>query len=344
MCEIIINNVAGRDHFTTIGGDHVGSNTNADVRLLEGLAQRSRNLPTALCSTFTNVEEIFITNSEIEILSPNSFAGCSQLNRLTLAYNNIQILPANLFSSNSNLRWMSLGRNQISEIHESAFTGTQLRVLELADNRLNNFNPATFNPLSETLEILDLAINRIPEIPENGFSQLRALRDLDLSRNPGLILPSLVFSSLQSLRDLTINQIGIRSVDPEWFRSTRNLTYLSLSNNWIRRLPEGVFSSLVNLETLVLRSNNIDMLSVYNFGWEVKNIVSLIADENRINAVDIRLFDQLENLIYFYLRGNVCANINYFNIHTNREYVRERLMTCFENYGIDEPDHVRGGF
>lgn len=338
MCELYINNVAGRDNFDSIPGDHIGSQTNEDVRLLEALGQRTRNLPSTLCATFINTEEIYITNSEIEVITTTTFEGCTQLDRLTLAYNNILVLPSDIFRQNANLGWLSLYVNQISEIGDNAFTGSRLDVIELSLNQLTSFNPEPFAAIGSTLEVLDLNTNRIAELPSNAFAALPVLKDLDLSRNPGLIIPSNAFENQVELHDLVLNEIGLRHIEAEWFRNTSSLTYVSLSSNNIRRIPDAAFAPLTILRTIVLRSNNIDSISVYHFGFENRNLTDLIADYNRVNAFDIQLFDQMEELRNLYLRGNACSDQNFANVQNNRENVRNSLMTCFENYGIDEPD------
>lgn len=338
--ELAINNVAGRDNFASVPGDHIGAMTNADVRLLESVNQRTRNIPSRLCATFINTEEIYFTNSEIEVVTAASFQGCTRLDRLTLAYNNILILPDNIFRFNANLGWLSLHSNHISQINNNAFTGSRLDVIELSDNRLTTFNPAPFAVVGSTLEVLDLHINRLTELAPNAFTALPILKIIDLSRNPGLIIPSNAFDSQGELHDIVLNENGLRNVDAGWFRQTTNLTFVSLTGNNIRRLPDDVFANLRSLRTLVLRQNNIENLSVYQFGWNSRNLTDLIVDFNRVNAFDIRIFDEMQQLSNIYLRGNVCSDTNFANVQNNRDSVRTSLMRCFENYGIDEPDRV----
>lgn len=341
MCELSINNIAGRNHFTSIPGNHVGQNNNANVRLVEALFQRTRIVPTIICQTFSNAEEIYMIQSEIDTLDETSFGACTRLTRLILSYNHIHNLPANLFRSNTALTWLSLNNNEVSQINENAFTGTQLSVIELYNNRLSSFNPSWFESVNATLEIIDAKRNLIREISSNGFSNLRNLNGIELSYNQGLRIPSNTFDALSNLRALIIDDIGLRSVDAGWFRSTPAIELLSIADNRIRRLPDGVFQNLVNLDYLDLRNNSIDYLSVYQFGWNVQNITTLAADYNRVNAFDIQLFDQLQNLNTLYMYGNICFNLNIFNIRANRENARELLWTCFENYGIDVPDYEK---
>lgn len=339
MCELSINNIAGRNHFTSIPGTHVGQNTNTNVRLVEAILQRTRNIPVIICQTFTNVEEIYMIRSEIGFLDGTSFAGCTQLTKLILSYNHIQNLPANLFSSNTALTWLSLSNNEVSQIHESAFTGTQIEVIELYNNQLASFNQRWFESINATLEVIDVKRNFIRELPANAFANIRNVYGLEFSYNQGLSIPSNTFDALSNLRALAVDDIGLRSISPEWFRNTRAIELLSFSDNRIRRIQDGTFENLVNLNELYLGNNSIEYLSVYQFGWNVQNVTRLFVNDNRINAFDIQLFDQWQQIDTLYMVGNLCLDRNLYNIGANREDARQLLWTCFENYGIDVPDH-----
>lgn len=340
MCELSLNNIAGRNHFTSVPGNHVGQNTNADVRLVEALGQETRNVPSIICQTFTNTEDLYIINSGLEIVDETSFTGCTRLSRLILPYNNIHFLPSDVFLTNPALYWLSLNNNQISQISESALRGTQLYAVELYNNRLHNFNPRWFDGANQTINFIDIKRNSIAAIPDNAFDNLRNLTALELSYNDGLFLPSTVFNPLTNLISLAMDEIGLRRLDAGWFSNTLNLELLSIGDNRIRRLQDGIFSNLVNLQDLNIRNNSIDYLSVYQFGWDVRNITYLMAEYNRINAFDILLFDQISDLNILYMAGNRCFNDNIYDVRGNREGARERLWTCFENYGIDVPDKV----
>ncbi len=130
FCNLAIANIAGND-FEEIGGEHLEGRTNEDVVVVQALFQNTRNIPTRICQQFPNIEDIFIQNSEVEIINEESFANCASLWHLSLDQNRIRTIPDNTFRNNPNFERFHAISSGINHIGASAFQGTILREIYL---------------------------------------------------------------------------------------------------------------------------------------------------------------------------------------------------------------------
>lgn len=208
-CNLYINNPLGIE-FDGIEGNHTGGNTNDNIRLVQGLYQNTQNVPAIICASFSNLQEIFLELSNVQVLTTASFAACENIQMLYLGSNAISAIPEGTFSNNQNLHTLMLFMNAIEEIHVNAFTGSQISVLELDDNQLRGIRQEWFESISGSLQVLTISSNNITEPPER--LQLENLRILDISDNNFGFLRSDFFWSLRNLTDVWIERIGISSI------------------------------------------------------------------------------------------------------------------------------------
>lgn len=223
-CNLYINNPDGIE-FDEIEGNHTGVNTNDNVRLVQGLYQNSRNVPSILCESFPNLVEIFLEISNVEVLTTASFFACENIQMLFLGLNAIASIPDGVFATNRNLHTLMLMQNAIQEISINAFNGSQISVLELDHNQLMEIRQEWVESIHGTLEVFTISSNNITESPEG--LQLENLRLLDISHNNLGVLQPDFFWGLTSLADLWIDDIGISSIFDGSFEGenfNRNLT------------------------------------------------------------------------------------------------------------------------
>lgn len=154
-CLITINNPVGRD-FEAIGGEHLAGRSNEDVIDVQAIMQNTRNIPSVICRTFPNVEDMSIEVSHVEIIDESSFQHCTNLWRVNLNVNSITRIPDNTFRNNPNLQVFLAIVNRIDFIGGTAFTGTALRDINLEDNMLTTYNPMVFSQVANTLVELNL--------------------------------------------------------------------------------------------------------------------------------------------------------------------------------------------
>ena len=102
------------------------------------------------------------------------------------------------------------------------------------------------------LTILNLASNSFQVVP-GCISELKMLKELNLSRNCLTSLNELKFENLSNLENFLIDRNEIHQLPPS-IGLLRNLKWLSVSGNHLTDLPD-VFHSLKNLECLNLNNN-----------------------------------------------------------------------------------------
>lgn len=191
----------------------------------------------------------------------------------------------------------------------------QLKYLDLSNNNIKRINKPIYNL---NLEYLNLANNKIPEIPFR-LGRVSSLKHLDLSNNNIDTLTSLIYPNLKYLTYLNLsnNQISaltrsfdyryleylyldnnnLMSISSSTFRS-RRLKELTLSNNYIEKLPRKI-GYLKKLEILNLSNNSL--ISLPRSIVKLKQLKRLILNGNKFSSKYIeKLKKQLPNTVIDY--------------------------------------------
>lgn len=207
-CRLNISNPIGRDAFTVVPGVHLPGRTNADVTEIDFLNQNTRNIPAIICEQFPNIKVFIAWGSSIDLITPRSFAGCTQMEALNLFQNNINNIPPNTFANNPLLNYLELGLNRLQNLTPQSLEGTAIEFLDLANNQISVFDPTWFAPINSTLRTLDLLNNQISGLPADAFRTLRDLEVLVLSSNPlrGTNIPGNAFIALDNLEVLLMGK------------------------------------------------------------------------------------------------------------------------------------------
>jgi ADP-ribosylglycohydrolase len=118
--------------------------------------------------------------------------------------------------------------------------------LSVQENALSVLNSISLVN-TQYLTILNLSCNNIEAIPCSIFTQLRALRDLDLHRNRIKVIPEELYS-LSQLTRLNVSFNFIEEISSDGLRKLSLLEYLNLSFNKISSVTS--LDGLANLEEL----------------------------------------------------------------------------------------------
>ena len=157
-----------------------------------------------------------------------------------------------------------------------SYVPDSVEVLNLGLNRFKEVNPRQFRRFYNLVE-LDLSRNDIIYLNNDSDTELSTLRDLDISCNRRLQdLNSVFFASIPNLQKLSIYG---NDLEVSLFKGLRNLTYLDMSYNKPISVSSTPFMELEYLEDL-------------NLGWcGLKNLSDT-------------MFTGLSNLLMLNLRGN----------------------------------------
>uniref|UniRef100_A0A336LT16 CSON003274 protein n=1 Tax=Culicoides sonorensis TaxID=179676 RepID=A0A336LT16_CULSO len=142
---------------------------------------------TNICLAFPNLYRIYIGNSAVEEITPDSFNACLNVILIDLSSNKIKQLDMNLFKNNEKLAWLDFENNQLKQIPNKIFNNCKkLFVLILTNNKLINLDDELIDSINENCpEIRSIywrgnkfKCERLEEI-KMKYKELRFLRDID---------------------------------------------------------------------------------------------------------------------------------------------------------------------
>ncbi|XP_053708860.1 SLIT and NTRK-like protein 6 [Synchiropus splendidus] len=131
----------------------------------------------------------------------------------------------------------------------------------------------------DTLELLNLANNRIDYIDNETFLSLSNLKKLYLNGNRIEKLFSTMFVGLHNLEYLYLEYNLIKDIAPGTFNPLPNLKLLSLNNNQLSSLPAQIFRN-VPLSKLNLRKNLLMHLPVSNVLDQLNSLEQIYLEDN----------------------------------------------------------------
>ncbi|KAK0138715.1 SLIT and NTRK-like protein 6 [Merluccius polli] len=131
----------------------------------------------------------------------------------------------------------------------------------------------------DSLELLNLANNRIDAIDNETFLSLSGLKKLYLNGNRIEKLVSTMFVGLHNLEYLYLEYNLIKEIAPGTFNPLPNLRLLSLNNNLLSALPPQIFRN-APLTKLNLRKNLLMHLPVSNVLDQLESLEQIYLEDN----------------------------------------------------------------
>jgi Leucine-rich repeat (LRR) protein len=112
-----------------------------------------------------NLTALNLSNNDLSAIDNNIFMSLASLETLDLSFNKIVEVELNAFSSMKSLKWLSLSRNNLTEVPQYAELPSDLRVLHLGGNGLQDLGDAV-NALS--LQELHVESNYLQKLDVNA--------------------------------------------------------------------------------------------------------------------------------------------------------------------------------
>ncbi|CAG9811207.1 unnamed protein product [Chironomus riparius] len=326
-CDLDTRQANYNEKLTRIDGQHGTGLSDADVKsIVPYKDNKLRTFSSIFCQKFSNLEVIYLSDAELELIDEDSLSNCKNLDKMTLFGNKIREIPKNLLTQNSNLTYFLISDNQLTTLPENLFLNQkELRNLDLSDNQINVLPGNIFRPLVK-LEVLILSKNKLQSINPDWFVNLQNLKWLGLDENQIVEIPSKCFASLKNLEIFWINENRIKSLKSDNFNGLQNLHTLSLYSNDISDLPAGVFTQLTNLQELSLNSNKLTKIHSDSFGVH-SQLARVYFQGNKINAIDPKVIDKTSILI-LNMANNICSQL----LTETKSKIKQDLKMCFENY------------
>ncbi|CAD6999910.1 unnamed protein product [Ceratitis capitata] len=233
-------NLANTLRFLNLAHNHVGALANhafGDLEFLEILNLAYNNITSLRRRSFqglNSLQELDLSYNGLEQLQVEQFSNLRKLRILRVRGNRLRALPREVFA-NTRLEYLDISENQLSVWPVPAFSdvGFTLRSIQMAQNALEYLDSSMFVN-SQFLYDINLACNRITVLPDNTFTFLNNLTNLELSQNP-LVTTNLkeVFLHTPRLRRLKIRRMGLY-VLPQL--SLPYLSHLDVSGNYLQEL------------------------------------------------------------------------------------------------------------
>ncbi|XP_076336953.1 uncharacterized protein LOC143239600 [Tachypleus tridentatus] len=227
----------------------------------------------------TELQELKIQQSEIELIENGTFANFKKLHRLDVSLNILQNIEYATFYGLEDLTYLDLSSNRLTST-EGAFQ--RLRLVEQLNLRANTLTTITSETLTglQSVQHLNMDSNNISVIEVGAFQFLNSLAHLILSNNP-----------ITSLSRLDI--FGSR------------LQYIDISNTGLKRVPTSLTRFVRDLR---MGKNNLTQIGTGDFD-SYSYLSLLILDDNNISKIENDAFGRLEYLARLWLNGNALDGI-----------------------------------
>lgn len=143
------------------------------------------HLTSKYCDEKTEKKYSFnVSNNGIEVVNPDTFVNCNQVNNINLSKNKIQELDENTFENNENLKHLYLQCNRLVFIPNELLAPLKLlKVLDVSGNPLGTMEPILNSNLI-SLTHLDLTNIELTEVNENQIkAKIPSLKTVYLGYN-----------------------------------------------------------------------------------------------------------------------------------------------------------------
>jgi len=186
------------------------------------------------------------------------------------------------------ITWLRLPNAGIPRVRSGDFSGLfNATYIELAHNRLSELPPDIFAGVSE-LTTLRLNGNHLEKLPPGVFAGLPGLVELDLRENELQSLSSGVFAGLSNLEELDLSANRLTEMPMDVFEGLTGLRQLSLRDNQLIRLSDGVFAGLSAVDRIWLAGNRLTELPPRLFaGLARLRVVTLDGNQLRTLPEDV---------------------------------------------------------
>ena len=232
-----------------------------------------------------------------------------QLSNLqTIQLVSVQSLPSNIFRDMNNLRTLRI--NKADELPGRLFNSLfGLQVLDLSLSFLNQIPDNWFARLGSLIS-LNISETRLSKIDPDSLMGLTRLKLLDISGNSLRSIPKGVFTPCQnSLVRLDLSENILKSIETDALGGLASLTTLDLSDNKMSTLQSDTFSDLIRLSNLNMHENMLSSLPNNIFSHQ-QRLSKLNLASNLLRDFPRALLEVSDSLINCDISNNQIRNID----------------------------------
>ncbi|KAL3500673.1 hypothetical protein ACH5RR_039766 [Cinchona calisaya] len=254
--------------------------------VLLGINHLTGNLPSNIGHHLPDLRAILLDMNNIGGVIPASIVNCSKLTTLYLASNQFTgSIPKNIGNLEL-LRYLDLFHNNLTgdptsselEFLSSLTKCKYLEMLEVSENPLNGFIPASVGNLSTSLNYFEVGISNIKGPVPSEIGNLSSLIVISLEDNQLTGVIPRTFQDLENLQGLYLMRNKLRgSLDT--FCSMQNMAELHLSQNQISGPIPDCFGNVTSLRNLYLPSNLLTS-TISKSLWKLRDLTVLDLSSN----------------------------------------------------------------
>jgi len=192
----------------------------------------------AFCQRFKNLWEIFVY--DVKSVDENLFHQCRNLNEIWITNSEIEEISEKLFFEYPQLYIIYLEHNKLRTLPEDVFTNQkELLQLYLNDNQISCLPSNIFKSPTKIWH-LDLNRNKIQELPKNIFVRLENLRELILYGNQLTTIHADSFGIHKRLFRVDLSTNKINAIDEKFIEDTGVKSILMYENVCSKEVIEGI--------------------------------------------------------------------------------------------------------
>ena len=245
---------------------------------------------------YGNVVDMKLDRNKINFIENDTFRTLKHLVNLSISFNPLKQLEAGCFTGLESLELLQLTNNKFkffSRLVPSLTLLHNLKTLKLDNNLFDRLNDDDFIQLSNSsIKVLSLENCALEQIHPNALKPLKALTDLNLSKNkisgPDLIalMRNLKESNLTKVDVSDLGCISLEDTLPRLMKvlSHSNVSHLILQKNNVPQLGSTSFEKMPHLCHLDLSHCSIQSIENDTFDSLI-NLTSLNLSQNSINGV-----------------------------------------------------------
>lgn len=287
-----------------LSSDILGSVQPEDIRYMSLSRNVIRELPGGSFQLFKNLLYLDLSGNSLATINSEMFMGLeNSLLELKIGQNRITSVGSHPLSLNR-LRRLDLSHNNIVDIPNNAFEGVgQLVYLNLSHNI--HFSPVPVNliyPLTK-LQVLDFSYTGLKSIFPEMLNKAPSLKQIYLRGNKIQELTEGTFTNLRNLTIVDLSYNNIATIRPATFINAMNIKHLFLRGNQLNAFRGEIFNTGTSLEELDISDNQLSYLFPTSFRIHPR-LKRITASNNKFNFFPASIIQSLQFLEFIDLSRN----------------------------------------
>ncbi|CAH1727580.1 unnamed protein product [Chironomus riparius] len=250
------------------------------------------------------LKKLDLSHNNIVDIPDNAFDGVEQLTHLNLSHNNhLAPIPVELIHSLNKLQVIDFSDIGLKSIFPEMFARTpNLKAIYMKNNKIQELTEGTFTNM-RNLTLIDLSDNKISTIRPASFINVMNIKQLSLKGNELSIFKGEIFNTGTSLEELDISENQLTYLFPTSFRIHPRLKKLYASNNKFSYFPSSNIQSLQFLELIDLSHNQLKTVEELDFA-RLPRLRQLLLSMNSLESLSEMAFHNSSQLQYIDLSHN----------------------------------------